>query len=126
MRRGPDPARSTIIGQGTVLEGSFRLEHDLWIDGQVRGPLVSTRGGLVVGPEGELTAPLIEVGRAKISGHVEGLLRAREQVRLEPGARFRGWLLTPHLFVAEGAILEADPHYAPAEAQGSDREAART
>lgn len=107
-----------------MFDGSFRLEHDLWVDGRVRGPLVSTSGGLVVGPEGEVRAPVIEVGRATISGQVEGLLRAREQVRLEPGARFRGWLLTPHLFVAEGAILEADPQYAPAEEPGPPRQAA--
>ena len=115
MAKGPDLARSTVIGKGTVLEGSFCLDHDLWVDGRVHGQLVCAGGSLYVGPEGEICAPRIEVGKATIAGRVEGLLRVRGEVRLEAGAVFRGWLVTPHVFVAEGATMEADPQYAPSD-----------
>ena len=113
MKKGPSPERTTIIGKGTVLTGSFRLEYDLWVHGVVEGSQVIAGGLLFVGSEGRVVAPRIEVGAARIAGRVEGLLTAREDVHLEAGAHFRGWLLTPHLFVADGATLEADQRYSP-------------
>lgn len=100
--------RDTRIGKGAVLEGRFRLEGDLHLDGIFQGPFLFTGGTLFVGQEGKVKASVIEVGQAIIGGCVVGALRAHQQVYLKAGSCFKGWLYTPHLVIEEGARLEAD------------------
>lgn len=99
---------TTQIGRGSVLEGSFQLEHDLRVEGVLHGPLLSTRKSLIVAEGGEVCAQEIEVDSAVIRGTVVGVLRARQQVHMEAGGRFRGLLETPRLVLEMGAELVED------------------
>ena len=38
----------TVIGQGTLLDGTFELEHGLRVEGVLRGKRLSTREVLMV------------------------------------------------------------------------------
>ena len=98
--------KDTLIGAGTVLDGTFDIEYDVRVDGTLRGERLATRQCLTVGPEGRVEAAQIEVGEAQIDGQVDGLLRAKERVHLKAGAHFRGVLQTPKLVIEEGARLE--------------------
>ena len=96
---------TTLIGRGTVLDGTFELEHDLRVEGVLRGAWLSTRGSLIVAAGGEVHSQRIEVGSVVIRGTVVGALRARQQVHMEAGGRFRGQLETPRLVLEVGAEL---------------------
>lgn len=102
-----DGYRETLIGVGTVLNGTFDIEYDVRVDGTLRGKRLSTRQRLTVGPEGRVQADSIEVAEALIDGRVDGRLVASERVYLAASARFKGVLLTPKLVIEEGALLQA-------------------
>ena len=103
--REKDAHKSTLIGAGTVLDGTLDIEYDVRIDGTLRGERLATRQTLTVGAEGEVQAASIEVAEAFLDGQVNGWLKASEQVYFKAGARFKGVLQTPKLVIEEGASL---------------------
>ena len=104
----------TVIGQGTLLDGRFELEHGLRVEGALRGKRLSTRE-VLVGEGGEVNSETIEVGEAVIDGTVVGALTAQRQVRMAAGARFRGQLVTPKLVLEAGAEMIEDRSVGPKE-----------
>lgn len=103
--REKDAHKNTLIGAGTVLDGTLDIEYDIRIDGTLRGERLATQQALTVGSKGEVQAASIEVAEAFIDGRVNGLLKAGEQVYFKAGARFKGVLQTPKLVIEEGASL---------------------
>ena len=103
--REKDAHKNTLIGAGTVLDGTLDIEYDIRIDGTLRGERLVTRQALTVGSEGEVQAASIEVAEAFLDGQVNGWLKATEQVYFKAGARFKGVLQTPKLVIEEGASL---------------------
>lgn len=103
--REKDAHKNTLIGAGTVLDGTLDIEYDIRIDGTLRGERLATRQALTVGSEGEVQAAIIEVAEAFLDGQVNGLLKASKQVYFKAGARFKGVLQTPKLVIEEGASL---------------------
>ena len=95
---------NTVVGKGSVLEGSFEVQDGIRVDGTLRGQLVSS-GTLVVGPSGTLEADPIKVKDATISGRVTGKLEATNRVRLEASAVLIGDVSAPILIVEEGAVV---------------------
>ena len=87
----------TVIGQGSVLEGTLKVNHGIQVDGIFRGS-VSTPISLLVSDGGEVEAEVVEVGTAEI----HGTIRARNWVRFGATARIRGSVETPRLIVEEG------------------------
>ena len=88
---GKDGHRETLIGAGTVLDGTFDIEYDVRVDGTLRGKRLATQQRLTVGPEGQVQADCIEVAEALIDGQVDGRLVARDvehaPLVLLPGVR---------------------------------------
>jgi cytoskeletal protein CcmA (bactofilin family) len=101
---------STIIGRGTVIEGSVTVVNSLRVDGRINGN-VSTPESLVVGKDGEIKGE-ITVGNAVIGGRIEGKKHANGKVDLENKAYFRGELRTSKLVIDEGAFFDGSCHMA--------------
>ena len=97
--------KNTLIGAGTVLDGTFDIEYDVRVDGVLRGERLATREVLTVCPEGEVQTANIEVAEAHVDGKVVGMLKATRRVHLNAGSRFMGTLQTPKLVIEEGASL---------------------
>lgn len=97
----------TVIGAGTRLEGVFDIDHDIRVEGILRGRL-KTSGRLHVYPDGQVEAQ-VEADAALIEGRLIGRLRVRTQVQLTSTAHFTGVILTPLLQIDEGAVVEYDP-----------------
>lgn len=95
----------TIIGHGSLLEGTLKIDHGIQVDGVFRGQ-VTTPTALLVTDGGQLESEVIEVGNAEIHGTVIGTIRAREWVHFGPTARMQGSVETPRLIVEEGAMIE--------------------
>ncbi len=98
----------TVIGVGSLLEGTLEIDHGIQVDGVFRGR-VTTPTTLLVSAGGELVSEIIEVGSAVIHGQVTGTIRARHWVHFGATARMRGRVETPRLIVDEGAMIEVPP-----------------
>lgn len=93
---------NTIIGRGTLFEGTMKVENSVRIDGVFKGEL-SCSGSLTISQAGEAYAQL-EGKDIYINGVVRGTVRA-EKVRLDSQARFIGDIHAGTLAVSEGAIF---------------------
>ena len=73
-------AAMSIISEGTRITGEVAAEHDLRVEGAVRGS-VSVGGTMVLGPtgavEGDVTAK-----SAILAGHLTGNIRVQEKLVL--------------------------------------------
>lgn len=95
---------NTIIGKGTFLDGTVKVQNSLRVDGRIKGK-VTTSDSLVVGKEGEIEGE-ISVKNAVIGGKVRGKVHASGKVVLEGHSSFQGELKVAKLVIDEGAIFE--------------------
>ena len=95
---------NTIVGKGSSLEGTLKVEQSLRIDGKIKGH-VSTTDSLVIGKEGEIEGEVI-TKNAIIGGRVRAKLSATGKVVLESNAVFVGELKTSRLVIDDGAVFE--------------------
>ena len=93
---------NTIIGRGTLFEGTMKVENSVRIDGTFKGELTCS-GTLTISQSGEAYAHL-EGKDIYINGIVRGTVRA-EKVRLDSQARFIGDICVDALSVSEGAVF---------------------
>ena len=93
---------NTIIGRGTLFEGTMKVENSVRVDGVFKGELTCS-GALTVSQSGEAYAHL-EGKDIYINGIVRVTVHA-EKVRLDSQARFIGDIYANALSVSEGAIF---------------------
>ena len=93
---------NTIIGRGTLFEGTMKVENSVRVDGVFKGELKCS-GALTISQSGEAYAHL-EGKDIYINGIVQGTVHA-EKVRLDSQARFIGEIHANALSVSEGAIF---------------------
>lgn len=96
----------TVIGAGTVIEGTIKVSHDIRVDGHIKGK-VFIDGDLIVGNSGVIEAD-IEVISTKLGGKVVGNLNARERIELEENASVTGDIRTKDLIINEGAVFQGN------------------
>jgi cytoskeletal protein CcmA (bactofilin family) len=94
---------NTIIGKGTVIEGTLQVEGEIRIEGTVKGKISSTES-LTVGNGGVIEADL-NTKIAVIGGNVTGNVFASEKIELQSKAIVEGEITTKNLIVEEGAIF---------------------
>lgn len=94
---------NTIIGRGSVIEGTLQVEGEIRIDGRVKGKISSTES-LTVGNGGVVEADL-DTKVAVIGGNVIGNVSALEKIELQSKAVVEGEITTKNLVVEEGAIF---------------------
>lgn len=99
---GSGQTLNTILGRGTVFEGTMKVDNSVRIDGIFKGEL-SCSGVLTISQSGEAYAHL-EGTDIYINGIVRGTVRA-EKVQLDSQARFIGDVYTSALSVSEGAVF---------------------
>ncbi len=93
-----------FLGKGSEFEGKLTFNETVRIDGNFTGQIISS-DTLIIG-DGAVVKAEISVGRAIISGTVEGNIRARERLELHATARVTGSVNVPKLVIMEGAIFE--------------------
>jgi cytoskeletal protein CcmA (bactofilin family) len=100
----PAAAGTSRIQAGLKIHGEISGNSDLYIDGELQGKLRLGGARLVIGPNGRVQAD-IEAGGITIDGSVQGNIKASESVRLGPGSRVQGSVLTPRIGIDDGARL---------------------
>lgn len=95
---------NTIIGKGSIVEGSIKVQSSLRIDGRVKGDITAT-DSLVIGREGEVEGE-IRVKNAIVGGRIKGKIFASGKVVLEAKSSFNGEVKASKLVIDEGAIFD--------------------
>ena len=97
---------NTIIGKGSSIDGTMKVNSTLRVDGRVKGN-VTTTDSLVLGKDGVINGEVV-VRNAIIGGKLKGKLTASGKVVLEAKSVFNGELKTTKLVIDEGAIFEGN------------------
>ncbi len=93
----------TIIGPSVKVEGNFKSEGNINVDGIVQGSL-KTNHNLKVGPSAKIKAE-VEADNLFLSGEIRGNVKVKEKSQLTSTAKIFGNLETKLLTVEEGAII---------------------
>ncbi len=111
---------NTIIGKGSSIEGTLKVDSTLRVDGRIKGN-VTTGDSLVIGKDGAINGDVV-VRNAIIGGKLKGKLTASGKVVLEAKSEFKGELKTTKLVIDEGAVFEGNCSMSaePAEENKSD------
>ena len=105
MKKFRTPKVSTIIGQGTVLNGDLVFRGGLHLDGTVKGDIAAEEGEdvtLTVSEKGEVVGD-VRVSNMILNGSVVGDVYVSGRVELAPQARVTGSLYYNLLEMAMGA-----------------------
>ena len=95
---------NTIVGKGSSLEGTLKVENSIRVDGRIKGH-VTTTDSLVIGKEGEIEGEII-AKNAIIGGRVHGKISATGKIVLEAKAFFQGEMKTARLVIDDGAVFD--------------------
>lgn len=110
---------ATVIARGVKLEGEFKSQGDVLIEGEVVGN-IQTDGLLTAGPEALLKAGVMAAD-AVIAGRVEGNLQVKRRLEVKSTAKIKGDISCLTIVVEAGAMLQGnvrcgEENKAPAEA----------
>ncbi|HEX4352835.1 MAG TPA: polymer-forming cytoskeletal protein [Polyangiales bacterium] len=94
----------TVIGRGTVIEGTVRVSGRVQVDGQIDGSLIA-EGHVSVGPSGSIVGEVI-ADQLAVGGRVEGKVTVREHLHIAPGGSTRGELRYGSLQVDRGGVID--------------------
>ncbi len=97
-------AGCSVIGKGSIFEGSFYVEGDLQIDGTFEGEL-KTKGALAVGPSGKVKTNL-HAKDVLVEGIVIGNIHADRFAKLESSGEVFGNIVAPIIELAKGVIAK--------------------
>ncbi len=93
----------SALGSGTVIEGTFKFDSPVCIDGTLIGEVSST-SVLIVGEQANVQAR-IKVGSLIILGNVVGDIDAGDLVEIRSTGRLQGDILTRRVAVQEGGVF---------------------
>ena len=96
-------AGETIIAEGVKVEGEFRSNGDISIDGELNGSL-ATAEALRVGQSAVIHAQ-VQAKTAVIAGTIMGNVEATESLELLESSHVQGDIQTLRLSIAPGATV---------------------
>lgn len=95
---------SSIIGEGTVIEGDYSAKGAVRMDGCINGN-VQVTGVLIMGAAGKITGDVTAAG-AVIGGELIGNLDAENKVELTGSAKVIGDIRTNAIVIDENAVFQ--------------------
>ncbi len=102
---GPATTDATsVIGEGSVFEGTMEITGNLRVDGTFKGKLRISEN-LVVGKRGLVEAE-VNTRSALVGGTIKGNLSASEKIALQSGSRLEGEMVTSKLVIEEGVSFQ--------------------
>lgn len=96
---------NALMGAGSRYEGDLAFEGRVRVDGHFTGRIY-TEELLEVGPQGVIEGAA-DVARAIVAGRLDGDIRVRERLVLEPGSVVTGKLDAGIVDLKPGARIEA-------------------
>jgi cytoskeletal protein CcmA (bactofilin family) len=105
----------TLIGAGTVIEGTVTYTGGLRIDGTVKGDVRCVAGDscmVVISEHGKVEGE-VHAAHLVVSGAVNGPLHVSELLELQPKARITGDVHYRAVEIHQGAMVEGRLIYTP-------------
>ena len=102
------PDKLNRIVEGTMMEGTFRSESNIRIDGTLKGN-VDTKGRLVIGPNGVINGE-ITCQNAEVEGKIKGKIIVEDLLSLKSSAKIDGEIFTSKLSIDPGAMFSGSCH----------------
>lgn len=90
-----------MIGTSISIRGDVAGEEDLVVQGRVEGTIKLPQNSVTVGKDGQIKAD-IHAKTIEVQGHMEGDLRADEQVVVRRSARVQGNISAPRVALEDG------------------------
>lgn len=106
MEKDQNKSSYTLLGEGTVFEGSIIVPHNLRVDGSFKGK-IETSEIITIGPTGVVSAD-IKAKSAIVGGKIIGNLMVEDRVELEGNASLIGDLKAKDLVINEGAVFHGN------------------
>ena len=94
----------TLLEKGAFFKGELRFKGTARVSGEFEGYIFG-EGTLIIDAEAKVKAD-IQVTHLVLLGHLEGSIKAKKQVLMEPPARFQGEVIAPSLSIKEGVSFE--------------------
>ena len=96
-----DSQSINLIGAGTVIEGDFKSNGDIRIDGTIKGSL-NVKGKLVVGASGSIEGDVV-CQNADVSGTIKAKITVSDLLSLKASSKLTGDIISGKLHVEPGA-----------------------
>jgi cytoskeletal protein CcmA (bactofilin family) len=110
QRRRTPPIRS-LVGEGTVIQGSMRFTEGLRIDGEVRGDVLAARDDehsiLVVSERARITGR-VRAAHVIVNGEIQGPVHSSDLLEVQPKARICGDVRYEILEMHPGAQIDGE------------------
>ena len=113
-------ATTTLIAQGTVVEGEIKGTGDVRIEGALKGKLDCT-ASVHVAESGKVEAEL-NAETVSVAGKVTGNMNGSSKIELGPSAVVEGDITSPRILIREGATFEGQVFMTGKKPQKSDPE----
>jgi cytoskeletal protein CcmA (bactofilin family) len=94
-------AQVTLVGEGSVFEGTLKVEDDFRAHGRLIGTL-QVDGKAMIAEQGAVEGDIVATD-AEIAGQVQGEIHVEERLVLKSTARVDGKIDTDRLVIEEGA-----------------------
>jgi cytoskeletal protein CcmA (bactofilin family) len=117
-------AEPTVIGKGTVIEGTVRITGRVQIDGKIDGTLIA-EGHVSVGPQGSVLGELT-AGELAVGGNVEGRVNVRGHMHIAPGGKARGEMRYGSLQVDRGGVIDGSTAHGDERGTDDDESSAES
>ncbi len=89
------------IGPSISIRGELLGEEDLIVQGRVEGIIDLRQNNVTIGKDGRIKAD-VKARVIKVDGHIEGNLRAEEQVIIRRSGNVMGDIVTPRVTLEDG------------------------
>jgi cytoskeletal protein CcmA (bactofilin family) len=106
MEKGHGKGSYTILGEGTVFEGSISVPHNLRVEGAFKGK-IETAEEITISGSGVVNAD-IKAKSAVVGGKIVGNLMVEDRVELQENSSLIGDLKARDLIINEGAVFHGN------------------
>jgi cytoskeletal protein CcmA (bactofilin family) len=102
------PAIRSLVGEGTVVQGTLRFSDGLRIDGEVHGDVIASPDdtSILVISEKARVIGTVKAGHVIINGTVIGPVESNHLLELQPKARIEGDVRYESLEMHQGATID--------------------
>jgi cytoskeletal protein CcmA (bactofilin family) len=102
------PSIRSLIGEGTIVQGTLRFGGGLRIDGEVQGDVVANADdtSILVISEKAKVSGTVKAGHVIINGTVIGPVESNHLLELQPKAHIQGDVRYESLEMHQGATIE--------------------
>ena len=106
MQNGTKQVEKSLVSSSISVVGNIKTEENLIINGTLRGNVEIGNYNFLLGPDGRLEGE-VHAKNARIRGHMQGEIEAKEKVEITKEAHFSGKIKSKGISVEQGAFFDA-------------------